>query len=365
MGFGGRDSGFGEQTPGVGGRGERVGNLPAVVAPHFDPPWWLRSRHAQTIGGKFLRRDPGISLRRERIETPDGDFIDLDFAAPTDPARPGSPAPGAGASDLDRAPTVLVLHGLEGSARRSYMLLTYWELLRRGLRPVGLNFRSCSGEPNRLPRFYHSGDTGDLRLALDYIAARSPGGIRGAIGFSLGGNVLLKFLGEEGDAARQRLDAAVAISVPFDLAVGADTLERGVMGRVYTEYFLRSLRAKIRAKLSIIPPGIDAAAALRARTLRAFDDAVTAPIHGFNDAAEYYHLSSSARYLESIRVPTLLIHAEDDPFLPSAAIPRQAIARNSNLIPAISRRGGHVGFIRGTPRTPAFHAESTAAQFLG
>lgn len=339
----------------------------AGFAPPFHPPWWLRSPHAQTIAGKFLRRDPGLELRRERIETPDGDFIDLDFASFADSPRPG-PTPPGGRTSGERvpadAPTVLVLHGLEGSARRNYMLLTYRELLRLGLRPVGLNFRSCSGEPNRLPRFYHSGETDDLRLALDYLARHSPGGIRGAIGFSLGGNVLLKYLGEESDEARRRLDAAVAISVPFDLAAGAATLERGVMGRIYTEYFLRSLRAKIQAKLGIMPPGIDAAAALRARTLRAFDDAVTAPLHGFADAADYYHRSSSARYLEAIRVPTLLIHAEDDPFLPPPAIPRRVIAQNSYLTPAISRRGGHVGFLSGTPRTPTYHAETTAAHFL-
>lgn len=328
---------------------------------YFQPPWWLRSAHLQTIGGKFLRPDPGLVIRRERVETPDGDFLDLDFAA-----SPGYAEPGSGAE----APAVLVLHGLEGSTRRRYMLVTFRELLRRGLRPIGLNFRSCSGEPNRLPRFYHSGETDDLRFALDHLAGKVPGGVRGAIGFSLGGNLLLKYLGEEGRAGGGRqagspgLDAAVAISVPFDLTAGAAMLERGPMARVYTEYFLRSLRRKLIAKADLLRSLVDLDAALRARTLREFDDAITAPLHGFADAADYYARSSSANYLESIRVPTLLLQAEDDPFLPPAALPHRAIAKNPHLVPAISSHGGHVGFITGTPWAPRFIAEESAAEFL-
>ncbi len=339
-----------------------------LASPPFRAPWWLWPAHAQTIGGKFLRPDPGIVLRRERIETPDGDFLDLDFADAYGSGRRGAagtaPRAAEGASAPETAPAVLVLHGLEGSTRRHYMLVTYRELLRRGLRPIGLNFRSCSGEPNRLPRFYHSGETDDLRFTLDYLASRLAGGIHGAIGFSLGGNVLLKFLGEEGAAAGKRLGAAVAISVPFDLATGVDAIERGVMSRIYIEYFLRSLRGKVRAKLDQLRPLVNVDAALRARTLRHFDDAVTAPLHGFADSADYYHRSSSARYLEDIRVPTLLLQAEDDPFLPAHALPRAAVARNPYLVPGFSRDGGHVGFISGTPWAPRFHAEEAAARFL-
>ncbi len=315
----------------------------------YRAPWWLRGPHAQTIGGKFLRPDPGVPLRRERLELPDGDFLDLDFA---------------GARD-DDAPIVLVLHGLEGSTRRHYMLVTYHELLARGLRPVGMNFRGCSGEPNRLPRFYHSGDTDDLRYVLEHLAGRFPGVPMGAIGFSLGGNVLLKYLGEEGDAANRRLRAAVAISVPFDLAAGAATLERGLMGRIYTEYFLRNLRKKVRAKANLLEGLIDVEATLRARTLRAFDDAATAPLHGFADSADYYRRASSAPYLEQIRVATLLLQAEDDPFLPPNAIPRSAIAGNRFLVPGFTERGGHVGFMTpAAPRRLGFWAEEEAARFV-
>lgn len=318
----------------------------------YRAPLWLRGPHVQTIAGKFLRPGPGIALRRERLELPDGDFLDLDFAE---------------AGDHD-APVVLVLHGLEGSARRRYMLVTYRELLARGLRPVGLNFRACSGEPNRLPRLYHSGDTGDVRHVVEHLADRFPDVPMGAIGFSLGGNVLLKYLGEAGEDAGRRLRAAVAISVPFDLTAGAATLERGLMGRIYTVYFLRNLRRKVRAKARLLDGHIDVQATLRARTLRAFDDAATAPLHGFADSADYYRRSSSAAYLERIRIATLLLQAEDDPFLPPDAIPRDAIARNPHLVAGFTERGGHVGFLTrgGGPggRRLRFWAEEEAARFL-
>jgi predicted alpha/beta-fold hydrolase len=327
----------------------------AQPAPHpthaprpFRPAWWLPGRHAQTIGGRLLRLGRSFPLRRERIETRDGDFLDLDFA----------PAPREG------APQVLLLHGLEGSARRGYALITYAELAAAGIQGVGLNFRSCSGEPNRLARLYHSGETGDLRFVLDHLAARFPGVRRGAIGFSLGGNVLLKLLGEEGEGAREWLEAAAAISVPYDLAAGADHLERSAMGRFYRRRFVRSLQRKIAAKRALLAGKVDLARALRARTFREFDDVATAPLHGFADAAEYYRLSSSARYLERVRVPTLLLHAEDDPFLPPHALPRDAIARNPHLVPVITPRGGHVGFIGGPPWAPRFWAEAEAVRFL-
>ncbi|HEX7049286.1 MAG TPA: alpha/beta fold hydrolase [Longimicrobiales bacterium] len=315
----------------------------------FRPAWWLRSAHAQTIGSKFLRPDPHIPLSRERIETPDGDFLDLDF----------------GPTPRDDAPIGLVLHGLEGSARRRYALLTYHALLAAGIRPVGLNFRSCSGEPNRTARFYHSGETGDLGFILGHLAERFPGIPKGVIGFSLGGNVLLKLLGEAPERASEWVQAAVAISVPFDLAEGARRLERSPMGRLYTAYFLRSLRRKIRAKAALLEGRCDLASVLRARTLRAFDDAVTAPLHGFRDAADYYRQSSAVRFLQHIRVPTLLLHAEDDPFLPAHALPHDAVAQNPHLVAAFTPRGGHVGFITGRwPWAPRFWAESEAARFL-
>ncbi len=314
----------------------------------FRAPLWLRNPHAQTVGGKVLRRDPGVPLVRERLTLPDGDFVDLDYG----PEPPG-------AAD---APLAIVLHGLEGSALRLYMRITYGELLGRGVRPVGLNFRSCSGEPNHAPRLYHSGETTDLGAVVEHLRARFPGRPVGAVGFSLGGNVLLKRLGERGSAAG--IDAAAAVSVPYDLAAGATALERGPMSRVYNTYFLRMLRQKVRARERMLDGKMNVPGSLAARTLRQFDEAATAPLHGFADAEDYYARSSSGPLLSGIRVPTLLLHAFDDPFLPADHVPVEAAAANPWIVPAFTATGGHVGFIHGTPRRPRFWAEEEAARFL-
>ena len=315
----------------------------------FRRPWWLWGPNAQTMGGKLFRRDPGLSLRRDRIDTPDGDFLDLDFTPDPDPSRP----------------LILLLHGLEGSSRRGYMLTSYAAMLAHGMAAVGFNFRSCSGEPNRTARLYHSGETEDLRFVLKTLSKRFPGRPLGALGFSLGGNVLLKSLGEDGDGPRTPLEAAAAISVPYDLVAGADTLETGPWGRLYTAYFLRMLKKKVRAKAGILQPHLDTEAVLRSRTIREFDDLATAPLHGFPDSEEYYRLSSSNRFLSGIRVPTLLIHAMDDPFLPREAIPEEAIEANPALQRAFTEHGGHVGFVQGgTPWSAFPWAEEEAARFL-
>jgi uncharacterized protein len=310
---------------------------------------WLPGAHPQTVAGKFLRPEIPLPLTRERWETEDGDFLDLDFTE-----DPG-----------ESAPVVVVLHGFEGSARRRYALMAYRELARHGVRGVGLNFRSCSGEPNRLPRSYHSGETGDLSFVLRRLRDRFPGRRLGALGFSLGGNVLLKYLGELGERGPDELTATAAISVPYDLAAASLCLESSAMGRLYSEYFLRSLREKVRAKVEVLEPHVRTADLLGARTLWKFDDVATAPIHGFESAEKYYAASSSAGFIARIRVPTLLLHALDDPFLPRDAIPRDAIRANPVLVDGIVARGGHVGFIEGSPFAPRFWAEEEAARFLG
>ncbi len=317
--------------------------------PPFTPPWWLSGPNAQTMGGKLFRRDPDLSLQRSRIDTPDGDFLDLDFTPDPDPSRP----------------LILVLHGLEGSSRRAYMLTAYAAMLAHGMAAVGLNFRSCSGEPNRTARLYHSGETEDMGFVLETLSERFPGRPLGALGFSLGGNVLLKSLGESGEDAPTALQAAAAISVPYDLAAGADTMEAGAWGRLYTAYFLRMLKKKIRAKAGILKAHLDTEGVLRTRTIREFDDLSTAPLHGFANAEEYYRLSSSNRFLSSVRVPTLLVHAMDDPFLPREAIPANAIDANPALHRAFMERGGHVAFMHGgTPWSASPWAEEEAARFL-
>jgi hypothetical protein len=287
-------------------------------------------------------------MTRERWETADGDFLDVDLGP--------DPSPDA--------PVCLVLHGLEGSSQRRYVLLACARLLARGVRPVALSFRGCSGEPNRLPRWYHSGETGDPLFVLERLRALHPRRPLGALGFSLGGNALLKLLGERADGGRAVVVAAAAVSVPYDLALGAATLEASFMGRCYARFFLKSLRSKVRSKARALADLLDVQAALAARTIREFDDAVTAPIHGFENAAQYYGASSSSAYLAGIGVPTLLVHGLDDPFLPGEAVPRATIAKNPDLVGLITSRGGHVGFMGGTPWSPHFWAEETAAQFL-
>lgn len=303
---------------------------------------WLPGPHFQTVAGRLLRRPRPPRFERVRIDTPDGDFVDLDI-------------PDAGAGD---GPVVLLLHGLEGSARRGYAVLTYRALAAHGLRPVGLNFRSCSGEPNRTARFYHSGETGDLRFVLGRLEATVGAPAAAAIGFSLGGNVLLKYLAEEGAGAQLR--AAAAVSVPYDLGAGADALDGTRMGRFYTGVFLRSLVAKAEAKGT----PLDLERVRAEPSFRTFDDSVTAPLHGFHGAEDYYLRSSSGPLLDRIRRPTLLVHAADDPFLPLRALPRATIDRNPFLRLELTRSGGHVGFIGGPPWRPRFWVEREAARFL-
>ncbi len=315
----------------------------------YRPARWLPGPHLQTVLGKFLRPGANPGLERRRLETPDGDFLDLDF----------------GPDPVGDAPIVLVLHGLEGSTRRPYVRLAMGEIARRGMRAVGLNFRSCSGVPNRQPRFYHSGETEDLAFILGLLRERFPHRPIGALGFSLGGNVLLRFLGTRKADAAQVLTGAAAISVPFDLIEGTHLLERSPMGKVYTHYFLRSLHAKARAKRGLLAPVIDLERVLAARTLREFDEAATAPLHGFASAWEYYREASSAPLLQHVSIPTFLLHAMDDPFLPPESVPLEAVHRNPWLLGSFATTGGHVGFVEGrAPWKPGFWAEREAARYL-
>ena len=302
----------------------------------------------------MLRSHRGVQLVRERVELPDGDFIDLDWVA-----RAGGEVPS------EAAPLVLVLHGLEGCAQSGYVLEMHRALVREGLAAVGMNFRACSGEPNRLPRMYHSGETGDLAYVMRLLRDRHPERPVGAVGFSLGGNALLKFLGERAGSGNPggTPSAAVAISVPFDLSAGAEWIERG-FSRVYRYYLVRRLHRKVRRKMELLRPHVNLDRVLRSRTFREFDDAATAPLHGFAGAEDYYRRSSSAPFVGAIEVPTLVIHSLDDPFVPPAAVPRVALERNPAIDARISERGGHVGFITGPPWRPCFWAEREAARFV-
>lgn len=313
----------------------------------FAPAWWARGPHAQTLLARVLRRG-ALDMERERLETPDGDFIDVDW----------------GPEPRPDAPLAIVLHGLEGSSRRGYVQSACRALFDAGIRPLAMNFRGCSGEPNRTLRSYHSGDTSDVAWLTGVVRDRYPGRPVGGIGFSLGGNVLLKLLGEREDRGVGLLDGAVAMSVPFDLAAGSAFLERSRMGRAYAAYFMRSLRRKIDAKRDRLREILDLDAAQAARTIREFDERVTAPLNDFRDAADYYERCSSVRFLGDIRVPTLLLHAVDDPFLPPDAIPIETVRANPSLELQLVATGGHVGFLEGSPWAPRFWADTAAARFL-
>jgi len=326
-------------------------SIPSDRDAGYVAPLWLKGAHAQTIGGRLLRRTGGVTFRRERLETPDGDFLDLEYATVD-----GHPLPEA-------SPLVLKLHGLEGSAHSGYSVELARALARRGVQSVGLNFRSCGGVMNRTARFYHSGDTADLELVLDHLSRSTPPERLGVLGFSLGGNVLLKYLGEQGAAARQRLGAAVAISVPYDLSVCADRMSEGA-AKMYAAFFLKSLRQKVRAKEALLRPRCDVDRALGARAVRDFDDALTAPIHGFSSAEDYYRRSSAGQFLGLVSMPTLLIHSMDDPIAVAESIPHQSISANSSFETAFTEQGGHVGFVAGRPWAPSFQAEEWGAEYL-
>jgi uncharacterized protein len=291
----------------------------------FRAAWWCRNGHLQTVWGTLFRHRR-LALRRERVATDDGDFVDLDWL--------DGPA---------AAPVLLVLHGLEGSARSHYVTGLLGEARALGWRGVALNFRSCSGEPNRLPRFYHSGDTGDLNTVVRRLVEREPGICLGAVGVSLGGNVLLKWLGEQEHATPVALRGAVGISVPFDLVASARILESGLARALYTTNFMRTMRSKVVRKAAAYPGFVDVARVRRARTFTQYDNLVTAPLHGFADAMDYWVRASSGPYLPRIRRPTLLIGARDDPIVPAVSLPDPA------TLPGCVRaeffpRGGHAGF---------------------
>lgn len=293
----------------------------------YHAPGWLPGGHAQTLWPLLLKgRLP--AYRRERWETPDADFIDIDWID-------GPPA----------APLLVLFHGLEGSSRSHYARQLMRHVSRRGWRGAVVHFRGCSGEPNQLARAYHSGDSAEIDWVLRRMKVASADQPLFAAGVSLGGNALLKWLGEQETGAGKIIAAAAAISAPLDLAAANEALSRG-FSLVYARHFLATLIPKSLAKLRRFPGLYDPEAVKKSRTLYDFDDAVTAPLHGFRDADDYYARSSARQFLGGIQLPTLILNARNDPFLPESALP--AIAE---LGPAVrfeaTEGGGHVGFVDG------------------
>lgn len=290
----------------------------------YAAPWWLPGGHLQTIVPSLLP-PPRVPLRRERWDTPDGDFIDVDFC--------GNP----GAREH-----VVLFHGLEGGSDSHYARAIAQHAIKLGWRVTMPHFRGCSGELNRTPRAYHSGDSDEVQWILERFSSPVH-----ALGVSLGGNALLKWLGERGQAAREKVLRAAAVSAPIDLAAAGNALDRGLNRLVYTRHFLSTLKPKSLAKLEVFPGLYDGKKVRASRTFRDFDGLVTAPLHGFRDTDDYWDRSSSGQYLERIQVPTLLLNARNDPFLPEHALLAAAQKAASCVVLEFPRTGGHAGFLAG------------------
>jgi len=291
----------------------------------FTAPNWCNNSHCQTIWPLLARKKLTIPWQRQRLELPDGDFLDLDWRG----------------QQAGTNPVVLVLHGLEGSSHSHYARAMGYALPQHDFRVVVLNFRGCSGSHNRLTRSYHSGETEDIAYVINDIKKSNPDAPLFVVGFSLGGNVLLKWLGEQKTAAP--ITAAVAISVPFDLGVAADRMTEG-LSRIYQRYFLSSLIPKIISKNKLVELPVDIQKVRGAKTLREYDNFLTAPLHGFADAQDYYTRSSCKQFLGDVSIPTNIIHSRDDPFMTTSIIPKQdEISEHVSL--NIQNHGGHVGFI--------------------
>lgn len=291
----------------------------------YKPAWWLPGPHLQTIWPTLKNDKINLSLRRERIELPDGDFLDIDWAGP------------------EQGPIVLLLHGIAGNLDSPYIKRSLRTFVANGWRGALMYFRGCSGNANRLPRYFHSGDTADFHHVLSILRNREPNTPVASVGFSLGGNVLLKWLGEK--QQQELLTAAVAISVPFELNKAANKLNQGI-SRAYQWWILREMKSMVKRKCTQMSMPIDPAMIDELRTFWQYDDLITAPLHGFKNASEYYEKSSSRQYIPFIQTPTLILHAYDDPFLPPDAIPL------ASELPAcvqlkVVPQGGHVGFVSG------------------
>jgi predicted alpha/beta-fold hydrolase len=299
----------------------------------FAPAWFLPGPHLQTVWGRVVRPRRLVQLRREVLPTPDGDQLILDHLD--------------GRDDLH----FVLLHGLEGSSYSVYVQGVLAILARHGHHATAMNFRSCAREPHRIlkmipnkrPRFYHSGETGDFDFTLRTLAARHPNRRFLAFGASLGGNVLLKWLGEH--PTQNLAIAGATLSVPYDLGAGAEHLEHTASGRFYVSRFLATLKQKcMRPDIAAL---LDVERMRRARSFREFDDAATAPLHGFTSADDYYERSSSVFFVDRIQTPALALNAEDDPFLPVEVLPRVKAAASSSVDFRTTPMGGHVGFISG------------------
>lgn len=301
----------------------------------FRAPWWQPGGHVQTIWSALCSRrsvagDAPLRWRRERWETPDGDFIDVDFS---------------GHEPAAQAPILVLFHGLEGSSSSHYAQALAQVCAQRGWCLAVPHFRGCSGEPNRLPRAYHSGDADEVDWILRQLRPRKRGGLL-AMGVSLGGNALARWAGLQRQAAAELVTAAAVVCAPLDLVAGGANLGRGLNRWLYTPMFMRTLVPKALAKWQQSPGLFDRARLQRARTLHAFDDVFTGPVHGFRDADDYWRRASAKPLLKQVALPLLLLNARNDPFVPAGSLPGPGDVSASVQLWQ-PPHGGHVGFSSG------------------
>ncbi|MGD8483249.1 MAG: hydrolase [Thioalkalispiraceae bacterium] len=309
----------------------------------FIAPWWLKSPHLQTLFPTFFRQPVSLPLHRERLVTPDSDFIDIAYP------------------DDNGGALVFIFHGLEGSLQSHYARGMMKALYDAGMFPVFMHFRGCNGETNQTVRRYHSCETSDPKLLLDTFRERYPHRACFAVGFSLGGNMLLKWLSELNESSP--FDKTVAISVPFDLSICDQRLQQG-LSRIYLRHLLNKLRVAIKLKHDAGLFPLDYEKVMNSKTFREFDEHATAPMHGFQGADDYYATCSSKFYLHTISTPTLVIQSRDDPFLIPEALPgKERLPACIEM--ALSDTGGHVGFITGNnPFKPRYWAEEKTVRYL-
>ena len=314
-----------------------------IISSRFKPAWWCRNKHLQTFYPTLFRKRVSIELQYEQLDLPDGDFVDLCWTV-----------------NKQTGPIVILFHGLEGSIESPYakgILKTIHDADWQGML---MHFRGCSGQHNRLDRSYHSGDIGDIEFFINTLKSRYPNRKLAAIGISLGGNALLKYLGEKQDESN--LDTAMAVSVPFDLADSAQQLNKG-FARVYQYHLVSRLRNKMIDKFKQKPAPVDIDRLAEWKDFYSFDHNVTAPIHGFKSADDYYTRSSSKQFLKYITTPTLILHSKDDPFMSKNSIPLESEISDAVTL-ELTEQGGHVGFIHGMPNNPTYWIEKRLADFF-
>ncbi|PAJ73049.1 hydrolase [Pseudoalteromonas sp. NBT06-2] len=319
------------------------------MSSHFRPAWWMVNKHAQTILPRFFRPKLKLTYELESLTTPDQDFIELAWSCPV--------------AKNNNKPLAIIFHGLEGNIHSFYAKGMMKAMQDSGFDTVLMHFRNCSVAPNKTARAYHSGETSDARFLIQYLKQKFPEKKMVAIGFSLGGNMLSKYLGEYQNDSQ--LDAGAVISAPFDLASSCQVIQQS-LGKIYQKYLLDRLKHSTGRKESLIEPllGLNKQDIKNIPTLWEFDDKVTAPLHGFKNAKDYYNKASSKAYLIKIETPTLIIHSVDDPMLSIKSVPDNShISEHVEL--NITEKGGHVGFISGkNPFKPIFWLEQRIPEYF-